>query len=193
MLMRKIKEFDSDLYELALNEASAIRWEEIPKDKRSENFIFKTSRSISFRIPFIGNNAEPKDVLSWSNVLDCIDNPDIISLYPAIFNAGAWIFNAVNGITFGRFMLVNLLPGGIVFPHVDPGVYFQKYSRFHIPLISNEQVSFSTGIHSVKEYMEPGYLYQLNNLGLHMVENLSDQNRIHIIADIEVKGGNKIF
>ena len=41
--------------------------------------------------------------------------------------------------------------------------------------------------------MPYGHLCQLNNLDMHMVRNNSDQPRIHIIADIEVPGGNSIF
>lgn len=191
MLVRVMRSVDDDTFLPLLAEVSEIRWEAIA-NTRSQHPVFATSRSISLRIPKIGPS-KPTNLTDWGKILDCTDFQENKIKYPNCYKAAEWILEQVNGITLGRVMIVNLLPGGCVAPHVDPGEYFLKYSRFHIPIITNRQVIFSQGENTVEEHMPAGHLCQLNNLDMHMVKNDSDQTRIHIIADIEVPGGNYIF
>lgn len=191
MLVKIIKCVDDNILLPLLAEISEIRWETIT-DSRSQNYIFSTSKSIGIRVPKV-TSRPPTTVREWSEILDCVDNLENKLKYINCYRAVEWIYEQVNGIALGRIMIVNLLPGGCVAPHVDPGTYFSKYSRFHIPLITNEQVVFSNSETSPAEHMPYGYLCQLNNLDMHMVRNNSNHSRIHIIADIEVSGGNYIF
>lgn len=192
MLVKIIGKVEDSIFLSSLEEVSKINWEIIDIEDRSRNYIFSTSRSISLRVPKI-TDVRPTSVLDWGTILDCIDHQQNKLRYPACYRAVEWILTQVNGISLGRVMIVNLLPGGIVAPHIDSGIYFSKYSRFHIPLITNEQVVFSRGKNATEEHMPCGHLCQLNNLDMHMVKNNTDYHRIHIIADIEIRGGNYVF
>lgn len=192
MLVRIIRSVDDDIFLPLLAEVSKIKWETIA-DPRSRHPIFATSRSIGLRIQKVGPT-RPTNLVEWGEILDCIDFRENKLKYPNCYKvATKWMLPQIGGLSVGRVMIVNLLPGGCVAPHVDAGNYFIKYSRFHIPLITNSQVVFSRDENTIEEHMLAGCLYQLNNLDTHMVKNNSNQSRIHIIADIEVPGGNYIF
>jgi len=80
-------------------------------------------------------------------------------------------------------LIVNLKPKGIINPHTDNGSrYFELGHRLHIPIKTNQDVSFTVG--STTMNMEVGKVYEINNLTTHSVENNSIENRIHIIMDI---------
>lgn len=126
-------------------------------------------------------------------IVECEDNPQFKDLFPAVRNLCDWMHSQVSGKRMGRIMIVNLAPGGKVSPHIDPLIYFETYSRYHVPLITNPEVVFSNGSNNNFERMPVKRLCRLNNRTMHQVENLSALNRIHVIADIETQGGNKIF
>lgn len=80
-------------------------------------------------------------------------------------------------------LIVNLKPKGIINPHTDNGSrYFELGHRLHIPIKTNENVSFTVGNTTMN--MKVGGIYEINNLTTHSVKNNSTENRIHIIMDI---------
>jgi hypothetical protein len=80
-------------------------------------------------------------------------------------------------------LIVNLKPKGMIDTHSDIGSrYFQLGHRLHIPIKTNENVFFSVG--NMRKNMKVGKIYEIDNLNLHSVENLSTENRIHLIIDI---------
>lgn len=82
----------------------------------------------------------------------------------------------------GRVILPKLKSKGYILPHVDGGDYLVNSRRYHIPIITNEQVFFSVGNECLN--MKEGEIWEINNTMIHGVENLSNQDRIHLMIDI---------
>lgn len=70
-----------------------------------------------------------------------------------------------------------------ILPHVDFGLGFVFSQRIHIPLVTNENVIFK--IEDEEFYLKRNYVYEINNLKLHSVQNKNNStyNRIHLIFD----------
>lgn len=80
-----------------------------------------------------------------------------------------------------RFILVKLLANCDIPTHVDGGDSLSETKRHHIAIITNPKVSFT--ISDETKHLKQGEVWEINNLRSHSVENLSDQDRIHIIVD----------
>lgn len=104
---------------------------------------------------------------------------------PALKNAVQLLVEQVMEITqaraLGRVMLVKLLPGGVITPHVDEGKYAEVHDRYHIPLVSYN-CSFTCGDQT--EQMHVGGIYRINQRITHSVANDSPMPRIHLIIDV---------
>jgi hypothetical protein len=81
-----------------------------------------------------------------------------------------------------RILLIKLNANSKVFVHKDSGDYLSNVRRFHIPLITNEKVSYTVGGEEI--HMEEGKCYEINNLKLHSVDNNSEYDRVHLLIDI---------
>jgi hypothetical protein len=89
-------------------------------------------------------------------------------------------YNYTNGI-YSRIMLANLKAGGNIKAHKDGGEEATFPHKIHIPIVSNDKVSFFV---NPKEYhFDEGYAYEVNNLAVHYAENLGDKDRIHLIFE----------
>jgi len=82
----------------------------------------------------------------------------------------------------GRAYISKLVPGGKIYPHVDPGLYFAIHNRYHIVLTTNPDVEFFTETENIK--CQPGELWRFNNRAKHWGENKGSTDRLHIIFDI---------
>lgn len=193
MLVKIIQEVPDDTFNRAQNEISTIQWPKVADPSRSGNAVFATSTSIHVRMHKVGSRPYPKTIEEWSVICECEDNPAYQNKFLGVKNVADWIYNTVGGIALGRIMIVNLAPGGRVPIHIDPLDYFAMYSRFHVPFKTNPGVTFSGGPGTTKEHMPYKHLSQLNNRLMHQLDNDSDENRIHVIVDVALPGGNQIF
>ena len=82
---------------------------------------------------------------------------------------------------FVRISLAKLLAGGQITEHRDLNFSLTHSHRVHIPIITNDQVWFHVG--EEKRNLKAGEIIEINNRRFHHVENLSDQDRVHIIMD----------
>lgn len=82
----------------------------------------------------------------------------------------------------GRAYISKLVPGGKIYPHVDPGLYFAIHNRYHIVLTTNLNVEFFTETENIK--CRPGELWRFNNRAKHWGENKGSTDRLHIIFDV---------
>ena len=77
-------------------------------------------------------------------------------------------------------MLARMAPEGVIHPHRDQNPA-AKWPHNSIPLLTNERVSFSV---DGKGYHFPeGEAVEVNNMGLHAVENRGSTDRIHLIFE----------
>ena len=178
-VIKYIDQIPENLFNDALTEVPKMDWESA-RDGRRKLELFKTSRAIHLRIDET-TPIDPKTGLPVFSTVNCIDATNRPN-FPKVDKLVSWVYERVSGKTLGRIFLVNLLPGGIVGNHKDLGQYFQSYQRFHVPLITNENVVFTGD--GTESHMSAGKLWQLNNRDFHGVINSSDTERIHIIVDI---------
>jgi hypothetical protein len=191
-LVKIIELVPDELFHNANLEISQIKWGAF-SDMRSENAVFETSQALHLRTHKTPDTWTPTTIDEWSSILECADIPTNINRLPRVVELVKWIEKTVNGIELGRVMIVNLKPFGKVSLHIDPNVYFEKFSRFHVPFKTNKLVYFSGEDLNIKEHMPLKHLCRLNNRLPHQLINESDENRIHLIVDMQIEGNNKIF
>ena len=84
-----------------------------------------------------------------------------------------------------RAITTILLPNSDIPPHTDHASIFAIPHRFHIPIVTNDKVTFTVGEDTVN--MKVGEVWEINNIRTHAVSNKSSEKRIHLIVDWEEK------
>ena len=82
---------------------------------------------------------------------------------------------------YPRVMLARMAPGGVIHPHVDANPAALWPHKIHVPITTNDKVTFFIGDEGHK--LEVGKAYEVNNLGKHAVTNHGDTDRIHLIFE----------
>jgi len=82
---------------------------------------------------------------------------------------------------FPRVMLARMAPGGVIHPHRDENPAAKWPHKIHVPLQTNEGVTFF--VDGVGYRLEEGEAVEVNNMGLHAVENRGETDRIHLIFE----------
>jgi len=182
MLVKLLHEVPDSLFDPVVKEVNAIDWSG-PNIVNRGNKVYQ----LQLRKPVDDTGT------GYGTGCQCDDNPVFENQFSAVRELVSWIQNYVTGSPVGRVMITNLVARGSYPAHVDPGEYYEVYSRYHVPIITNPAVFFSGGARTRHEHMPVKWLSRLNNRLLHQVDNASGQNRIHIIADIADPGGNQIF
>jgi len=182
-LVRIIGYSPTSLFKNSLEEIETLGWDNLlVEDKSPATSVFQTSIANHLRIHAFKKGLA-RDRISLSGTTECSDTL-ARKIYPATDELVKWIMEEVKCEALGRIMIVKLLPYTEIPNHIDSGLYFQTYYRFHVPMVTNEGVLF-TGANNEEIHMPVGSLCQLNNRDLHGVKNTSDKSRIHIIVDIK--------
>lgn len=104
---------------------------------------------------------------------------------PAARDLALSIMTHVRGEQLGRVVLTRLAPGKVIYPHADTvGAYSAFYTRFHVPLKSDESVIFTCG--EEKTSMFTGELYWFDHSQVHAIENRGNDDRINLIIDVRL-------
>jgi len=82
---------------------------------------------------------------------------------------------------FPRVMLAKMAPGGVIHPHRDANPAAKWPHKIHVPVQTNENVTFH--VDSASYHFAPGEAVEVNNMGLHAVENRGKTDRIHLIFE----------
>jgi hypothetical protein len=85
------------------------------------------------------------------------------------------------GVVWSRSRLMRLAPGQGVPEHADINYHWFSRVRVHIPVVTRPEVRFHCGDASV--HMAAGESWIFDNWRRHRVENPSDHERIHLVAD----------
>lgn len=85
------------------------------------------------------------------------------------------------GVVWSRSRLMRLAPGASVPEHADINYHWHTRVRLHIPILTRPQVRFHCDGESV--HMASGEAWVFDNWRRHHVENGSDADRIHLVAD----------
>lgn len=87
---------------------------------------------------------------------------------------------------FIRATLVKLSAGHGIAPHQDLNFSLTHSHRVHLPVITNDAVSFTVGDETI--HMRAGEIYEINNRRLHSVHNGGTEDRVHVILDFVLRG-----
>jgi hypothetical protein len=82
---------------------------------------------------------------------------------------------------FPRVMLARMAPGGVIKPHRDANPAARWPHKIHVPIQTNDKVVFF--VEGVGYRMPEGEAFEVNNMGVHAVENNGDSDRIHLIFE----------
>ena len=83
--------------------------------------------------------------------------------------------------SFPRIMLARMAPGGIIQPHRDNMPSATWPHKIHVPIVTNEQVGFYVSPNTYR--FKQGQAVEVNNLGVHSVNNDGSSDRIHLIFE----------
>jgi hypothetical protein len=89
-----------------------------------------------------------------------------------------------------RVQFTRMPAGGVIEPHWDTG-FLSLVHRLHVPVITNKDVVFT--IDDEDFVLEPGWLYELNNLVRHSVANNSSEGRVHLLVDLLPRDDKRFF
>ncbi|MEY2959174.1 MAG: hypothetical protein RLZZ01_1742, partial [Actinomycetota bacterium] len=88
---------------------------------------------------------------------------------------------AAFGVPIGRTRLMRIEPGGTANPHYDTHLYWKDRVRIHVPIVTNEEVTFISGGERV--HMAAGESWIFDTFRIHDVLNPTDLYRIHLVLD----------
>jgi len=90
------------------------------------------------------------------------------------------------GVVWSRSRLMRLGPGSTVPEHTDINYHWFHRVRLHIPIVTTPDVKFFCDDQVV--HMAPGEAWIFDNWRMHKVENNSDIERVHLVADTTGNG-----
>jgi hypothetical protein len=82
---------------------------------------------------------------------------------------------------YPRVMLARMAAGGGIQPHRDANPAAKWPHKIHVPIVTNDQVIFR--VEGAQYVMPEGEAVEVNNMGVHAVENRGDTDRIHLIFE----------
>jgi len=85
------------------------------------------------------------------------------------------------GVVWSRSRLMRLAPGARVPEHADINYHWHTRVRLHVPILTRPQVRFHCDGAAV--HMAAGEAWIFDNWRRHHVENGSDADRVHLVAD----------
>lgn len=89
-------------------------------------------------------------------------------------------YGYANG-AFPRVMLARMGPGGVIHPHRDENPAAKWPHKIHVPLQTNDDVAFF--VDGTSYHFAEGEAVEVNNMGVHAVENRGESDRIHLIFE----------
>jgi len=147
-------------------------WDAENADKPNRFEALDTTRHIVFR--FVAN------VRDWR---DSYDRPLWAEwkhlLLPVLESATA-AYGYERG-SYPRIMLARMAAGGIIKPHRDANPAAKWPHKIHIPILTNDRVIFR--VEGAERVMAEGEAIEVNNMGVHAVENRGNTDRIHLIFE----------
>ena len=84
-----------------------------------------------------------------------------------------------------RAIITKLLKHSNIPRHADTYDSLVACRRHHLPIITNEKVLFTVADDT--KNLKVGELWEINNTAFHSVTNDSNQDRVHLIVDWEIK------
>ena len=154
---------------LALPEAV---WDAENESKPNKFGALDATRHILFR--FVSN------FVDWRESYDRPLWREWRTLLEPVLAAATAPYGYANG-AFPRVMLARMAPGGVIHPHRDQNPAAKWPHKIHVPLLTNDQVTFF--VDGNGHHFAEGEAVEVNNMGLHAVQNRGTTDRIHLIFE----------
>jgi len=104
------------------------------------------------------------------------------SIKEDINNLNTLLNNNVSKGEIESVLLIRLPKNKSIGKHMDRGSYFLNHNRFHMPIITHEDVIFE--ISNEKKHLKTGEIWEINNNKKpHGVSNTSNIDRVHMLID----------
>ena len=137
--------------------------------------VQKETESINLVKGVLASNQKPSIRAMQSSHL--YQKTDLYKKYPAIVS---WL-NKKFPQGLSRIAIIKLPPGGKVYPHTDFGEYYRARNRYHL-VLSGEYNYF---VNDEVLHARPGMLFWFNNDLIHYSQNISREDRIAVVFDVE--------
>ena len=154
---------------LALTEKT---WDAENADKPNKFGALDATRHIIFR--FVSN------LMDWRESYDRPLWEDWRPLIEPVLAAATAPYHYSHD-SFPRIMLARMAPGGVIQPHRDTNPAAKWPHKIHVPLVTNDQVMFF--VDGVAYHFGEGEAVEVNNMGMHAVQNRGTSDRIHLIFE----------
>lgn len=173
----------SDLPHTPHKETTSLLYQYCPGEPELDNKVKKLPpayRSGKFPVPneFVRNSTESNFKEFLQEIEEKFIDEQLNNATKTVVKKLEKTFNGISGLV----VFAKLPPSKVITPHSDPGFYLSIVHRLHIPIFTNEHCYFCLDNHKI--HMEEGFLYEINNLMVHSVENNGNTDRIHLIVDI---------
>ncbi len=147
-------------------------WDTENRDKPNRFETLDATRHIVFRfVDSFKDWRQSSDRALWAEWRD---------LLTPVLQSAAADYGYENGV-FPRVMLARMPAGGVILPHRDGNPAAKWPHKVHVPLLTNDQVHFR--VDALHFQMAEGEAVELNNMGVHAVENRGSSDRIHLIFE----------
>ncbi len=148
----------------------------------------------TLRRRMLGHAATKTIAMVWGDTVEGFDEPVIFEpdYAPEPLRAAAkacadQLVVRLGGGRITRLMLVDLPAGAEVVPHRDTKPIIIDPRRCHVPVVTNEAVSFV--IDGIDHHLAVGQAYEVDNTREHSVANRGTTRRVHLICDVMPQRG----
>jgi len=143
----------------------------------------------AIRQKMMGHEATRSIAIIWGRLIAGFDDPVMFepdyvpeAVRSAAKECGRRVVELVGTGTITRLVLVDLPAGAEVLPHRDLAPIITMPRRCHVPVETNEFVSFV--VDDIDHRLEVGQAYEFDNTRRHAVANRGATRRIHLICDV---------
>lgn len=170
--IRRLGQVDIAELKAAILAISEEEWDHENANKPNRFEALDATRHFPFR--FVRNFRD------WRDHYGCPQWAKWQPLLEPVLTAATADYGYAKG-EFPRVMLARMPVGGVVQPHRDANPAARWPHKIHVPIQTNDHVYFY--VDGVQYQMAEGEAVELNNIGVHSVENRGDCDRIHLIFE----------
>jgi Aspartyl/Asparaginyl beta-hydroxylase len=169
---RQLGQVDIGALKEAVLAITEEQWNAENADKPNRFEALDVTRHVVFR--FVANYRDWRDSYDrplwaeWKHLLE------------PVMQAATADYGYACGV-YPRVMLARMAAGGVIQPHRDANPAAKWPHKIHVPIVTNDQVIFR--VEGAQCVMPEGEAFEVNNMGVHAVENRGDTDRIHLIFE----------
>ena len=170
--IRELGMVDIEKLKQLITSLSETVWEKETKNRENDFECFHHTQHIIFRFP---NQLTDRRIVH-DNPIWNVWKPFLLP----ILEKAVEPYDYENG-QIKAVMLARLKAGYGIDKHIDGSMSYYFLHKIHIPIQTNDKALFY--IEPDTYHLKEGIAYEVNNIVPHAVENLGDEDRIHLIFE----------